>query len=405
MITFEIKNNALIGIYTPAYNFDEIIKKIQKDGITIKNTFHITKDNFVKSNNEYEESIEFSVGNIEGNYIHFNKNVLNINYDIYFDKDIKITTNFVKYFIAYNDISIFRSIINIIKSDIYIDNIHQNIDSPLHLPFEVFKSLVSSFPNSTELKKYSQVRISHLLIEYFDNLDNIKINYEDYLRKKESTLNLNKFSNINLNIIKLDLLKLSKLQLSTMLENSEQYSEHDWQEKIKNILCVIFPKYLYALREVNIGELNGNEKYPDYVLLDSNGYIDIMEIKKPGVVQVMRTSPIRNNFVPQKIFTDIIIQASKYILALNKNMEKSKKNIFEKLNNTFPTHGILLEDIKINNPKGIVLFGRSNNLTKEQQDDFELIKRQYKDITDIMTYDELLTRINNLIKSLENQVI
>lgn len=33
--------------------------------------------------------------------------------------------------------------------------------------------------------------------------------------------------------------------------------------------------------------------------------------------------------------------------------------------------------------------------------DFELIKRQYKHITDIMTYDDLVIRLENIVNSLK----
>jgi len=126
-----------------------------------------------------------------------------------------------------------------------------------------------------------------------------------------------------------------------------------------------------------------------------------MEIKKPDDFQIMRNCTNRNNNVPQKIFTDVIIQTTKYINALNQNHAKSKTNIIKKLKESEPTVDITVDNISINNPKGIILIGRSDKLTKEQRYDFELIKRQYKDITEIMTYDDLLKRLDNLIKKLK----
>ena len=56
---------------------------------------------------------------------------------------------------------------------------------------------------------------------------------------------------------------------------------------------------------------------------------------------------------------------------------------------------------KIVSPKGILLLGRSNKFNTQQNRDFEIIKRQYKNIADIMTYDDLINRINNIINSLK----
>ena len=36
--------------------------------------------------------------------------------------------------------------------------------------------------------------------------------------------------------------------------------------------------------------------------------------------------------------------------------------------------------------------------------DFELIKRQYKNVADIMTYDDLLSRLQNIIDALKKQI-
>lgn len=54
------------------------------------------------------------------------------------------------------------------------------------------------------------------------------------------------------------------------------------------------------------------------------------------------------------------------------------------------------------NPKGILLIGRSNGFNEQQTRDFELIKRQYKNIADIMTYDDLISRFERIIDSLSN---
>ena len=58
--------------------------------------------------------------------------------------------------------------------------------------------------------------------------------------------------------------------------------------------------------------------------------------------------------------------------------------------------------LKVVNPQGILLLGRSNNLTDEQLFDFEIIKRQHKNIVDIMTYDDLLKRFRNILNQIKS---
>ena len=58
-------------------------------------------------------------------------------------------------------------------------------------------------------------------------------------------------------------------------------------------------------------------------------------------------------------------------------------------------------EIRITNPKAMIIMGRSNNLTQEQKFDFEIFKRKYADIIDIITYDDLLNRLDRIISHFE----
>ena len=46
-------------------------------------------------------------------------------------------------------------------------------------------------------------------------------------------------------------------------------------------------------------------------------------------------------------------------------------------------------------------MGREKELTTEQQRDFEVIKRQYKNVVDIITYDDLIRRLEFMISQLK----
>ena len=406
MIEIVNKNSKLIAIYTPDSGVNWLFEKLNNnEEYYLKNTYKLTKDKILESHeidmdfNE-EESIAFQIGIEEENFFKLDKDVFNININIFIDKNIKITP---KFFTANKNISILSKLEKIIKESIYIvldENYEENHENTNQIPISAYKTLLTTFPNNTELIKYSHMRIATALNEYFNDIDTFKVKYEQYLNNKTLSSNNIKFVN-SVTPLKLDILLKSHKELTNMLKEYKSYNEKNWQTKIKDILCVLFPKYLYALREVDFGEINGYNKHPDFTLIDSNGYIDIMEIKKPDDFQIMRNCTNRNNNVPQKIFTDVIIQTTKYINALNQNHAKSKTNIIKKLKESEPTVDITVDNISINNPKGIILIGRSDKLTKEQRYDFELIKRQYKDITEIMTYDDLLKRLDNLIKKLK----
>jgi len=59
---------------------------------------------------------------------------------------------------------------------------------------------------------------------------------------------------------------------------------------------------------------------------------------------------------------------------------------------------------KIANPKALILLGRDNVFTGEQRFDFEIIRRKYANMIDIMTYDDLLSRLENIIAMMRQQV-
>ena len=124
---------------------------------------------------------------------------------------------------------------------------------------------------------------------------------------------------------------------------------------------------------------------------------DILEIKKPDGIKVVSTTEYRNNYVASRDLEGAIVQIEKYIYILNHEGEARVKKIQDKVRNHLPSNFRL----KVVNPQGILLLGRSNNLTDEQLFDFEIIKRQHKNIVDIMTYDDLLKRFRNILNQIK----
>ena len=66
-----------------------------------------------------------------------------------------------------------------------------------------------------------------------------------------------------------------------MINNSKGIHETAWQNKIQNILRLLYPKYILCTREIQFAGVDGYDKRPDFVLVDTNGFVDILEIKKP----------------------------------------------------------------------------------------------------------------------------
>jgi hypothetical protein len=65
--------------------------------------------------------------------------------------------------------------------------------------------------------------------------------------------------------------------------------------------------------------------------------------------------------------------------------------------------------IRVTNPKAMVLLGRDKRadgtsaLADDQLFDLEVIKRKYSNMMDILTYDDLVRRLDNVIASLSRR--
>lgn len=375
-------------IYSPAINFDVIEKNIN-DGTWIKGTFWVNKTNIVEINQD-DESICFTIAKTKENYYLLDREVFGIKHNISIEKKLNISD---KWFITYPKTSVIKKIDELLQDDLCIvadENGEEN-----YLPSRAFLELIEVFPNSYEVKKYVSSRISYLLSTYVEGVWKNKESYERYLEKKEANLPLSSFPNIKL--MGYEMYKKAYDELELMLKNSMSYSEKEWQRRIYEIICVLYPKYIARFREIEVGTDGCHMKTPDFMLVDSAGFVDILEIKKPDGIKVVSTTEYRNNYVASRDLEGAIVQIEKYIYILNHEGEARVKKIQDKVRNHLPSNFRL----KVVNPQGILLLGRSNNLTDEQLFDFEIIKRQHKNIVDIMTYDDLLKRFRNILNQIK----
>ena len=261
---------------------------------------------------------------------------------------------------------------------------------------ETFDELLEKFPKTAELDKYAHKRIASIIKDYFPECDKYEAIYEKFIESKNSSYasSVPSISKYNAQI-ELEQFTVAYQGLMDMLNRYEAIDEKQWQEKIHNILQLLYPKYICCAREIKFYG-GKKDKQPDFLLVDANGFVDILEIKKADVRMLTQ---YRSNYVATREISGAIQQIEKYIFCLNSS-DKAKEDVSKKLNEFLP-EGV---EVKIVNPQGILLAGRSNEFTDEQKKDFELIKRQYKHVADIMTYDDLAQRLRNIIASLEKRI-
>ncbi len=397
MIDFVKNENLIIARYEPQGGAGWIYSKLSsyENNVLIKKTFRINESNLFDEDETFDESsgfVMFKFAILEGDYYKVVKSILNISFDVYIHKSLNIKQNM---FIVKRNVSIF-SVIEKIKpiEDIYIGGSNEKA-----ILIEEYMAIIKALPNSYELEKYSTARVSSVLRKYFEtNVDGLS-QYEKYINGKQVKkphVSISEFNDFDLVKYQYTIDKLNE-----MLKNEEEYSENDWQDEILKIVTILFPKYIKAIKEAPVMDFVYNKpRRIDILLVDADGSVDIIEIKKPFEQCIVSNGKYRDNYIPLRDLSGTIMQVEKYIYHLNKCGIKGESDLAEKYKDIFPD-GFKL---KITNPKGIIIMGRSNNLTNEQNHDFEIIKRKYSNILDIMTYDDLIQRLDTIKQNLSMHI-
>ena len=373
-----------------------------KKGLNEHSSFNLKKVYTVFANQivpdpDYDESsiedemlfIRFAVATLEGDYFKFKKDLLSIGVDVFIHKDITITH---KMFYAPRNISVFKKINAIVSEDIYISNKPDDYLKSGRLPLTEFNRLRDNFPTTYQLDKYAESLVGMILGDYFDSYSEAEEKYKKLLKKKEYR---KKRTRIIPALRKHEKSKYEYIleTLKEMLENKEGYNEKIWQEEILDILLLIYPKYVKVFKEVPIKTEEGKLKRLDYMLLDSRGHVDIVEIKRPSEKKFMSPARYRGNYIPSKELVGSVMQVEKYIFYLNKSGKNGENKLNTDYKNQMPT------DLRINivNPKGLIIMGQEDELLEDERKDFEIVRRKYKNIIDITTYDELIRSLEQLI--------
>lgn len=398
MIKFEKDDNRLILSYSPSSGIKWIQEKLECDGVVlIKKVFCFSRNDVFSNASDLLENdweIKFLIGYLQDdNYYYINSNLLDTKQFVMIHKDARIVPTYFGLNKRINIIKIFEEIAN---SQIIIGGEKEN-----SIPIKDYEELIKKFPTDTEKKYYVKTRIANILSQYIDNVTDYGLLFEKYLKRKFKDSYV---PNTIESVKSYEREKYSFIlkQLREMLNNYDGYTEADWQNKILEFITIIYPKYLTAIPNLNIKDYTKNsptDRYIDVTLLDENGQIDIIEIKKPsGEKGVLAKTTYRDNFIPSKELTGAVMQMEKYLFHLNRMGANGEKFLSEKYSDKLAPYNL---QIKIVNPKGIIISGISSKFNSQQKLDFEIIRRKYANVIDIITYDDLINRLENLIQKFQ----
>lgn len=163
---------------------------------------------------------------------------------------------------------------------------------------------------------------------------------------------------------------------------AESCSEGDWGAFLRQNLFLIDSKYVKTIPELNV-VLAGARKV-DFGLVDSQGYLDIFEIKKPDT-PILAKSIDRGNYYWSTRAVKAITQAEKYLYNAEAKSSSLAKDIKRE-------RGI---DVQVVRPRAILIIGNSRELDNQnKREDFRVLRSSLKNV-EVISYDELLKRIKN----------
>jgi hypothetical protein len=164
----------------------------------------------------------------------------------------------------------------------------------------------------------------------------------------------------------------------SMLESD--LKENEWQKWFKDNSWILGSEFIKIIDERDID----TENISDYLMQAYDGFLDIVEIKRPGGgLKFWSDSKDHNNYVPSQDLVKAISQVNKYIFEIER--EANSVKFLERVG--------YVKSIK---PRSMIIFGRSNNWNEEQKIDYRILNSSYCNLS-ILTYDHVLERAKRIL--------
>jgi len=161
---------------------------------------------------------------------------------------------------------------------------------------------------------------------------------------------------------------------------SEGKAEHEWQKWFISNSWILGSEFVRIIDERRIDVQN----ISDFLMEAYDGFLDIVEIKKPGGQLEFWSKTIdHGNYVPSSDLTKAITQASKYIYEVER--EANSVKFLKRVGN-----------IRTVKPRCVLIFGRSKNWNDEQIEAYRIMNSGYHNLT-IMTYDHVIERAKRIV--------
>lgn len=412
MITFfESGDELILHYYSEYWRLEWVDSRLKETGrIHLKRVFSVGRnDVFEAPRDANSEEVDFDdeevggfrdfrIGVVEGGYWRIRAEVLGLEHDLLLSRSMELTQGM---FVAERNISVFRKIECVSRCQVVVGG--ERSDA---FPEEDFRVLLKQFPTSTECRLYADARVGKVVKEYYGKAGEAEEKFQRHLDTKSALRSSGKRVPLTVSEVELEKFEFVRGRFAEMLADAEVYSEREWQNEVARLFCLIFPRYVCVLEGVKITERFSHpgknvRREVDMVLVDSSGTIDILEIKKPFVDCLVSRGRYRDNYVPKREVAGAVVQCEKYLFYLNCGGASSEKAVQQRLDAELTN----APQVRIVNPRAYILAGRDDNLTAEQKFDFEFTRRGGRGVADIITYDDLLRRLDTMIDALRERVV
>lgn len=167
-------------------------------------------------------------------------------------------------------------------------------------------------------------------------------------------------------------------EFERLLQQDE--TEHEWQRWFTTNDWVLGSEFVRILDERHIDTAN----IADYLMQAYDGFLDIIEIKRPGGgLKFWSEHRDHANVVPSSELVAAVAQAAAYIYEVEREANSVK---FLDKTSGVPT-------VK---PRCILLFGRSQDWNEAERKAYRILNASYHNLS-IMTYDHVLTRAQRML--------
>jgi hypothetical protein len=159
-------------------------------------------------------------------------------------------------------------------------------------------------------------------------------------------------------------------------------SEEDWQNFLRDKVFRFLANYITSIDKQNVSI---DISYPDFVLVDVYGFIDVFEIKRNDT-ELLAFDDSHDNYYWKPEVARAISQIENYIDAVIRSTAEYTKSVKRK-------KGV---DIKVIRPRGYIIAGSSQQFkTEKEVEDFRKLSVSLRNISFVL-YDELFQRLKNL---------